>query len=82
MASSAAALKPVRSALSSQRTRPLSSAAASSGSRGTKVWTSTPGGPRKVRSRRPSSGIAAQRLSAVCREPTSTALAGTRPSLA
>ena len=49
---------------------------------GMNVCTSTPGGLRKVRSRSPSSGIAAQRLSAVCREPTSTARAGTRHSLA
>ena len=34
--------------------------------------TSTPGGPRRVRARSVGSSIAAQRLSAVCREPTST----------
>ena len=65
-----------------RRTSASSPPHAASGSRGMNSAISTPGGPSLVRASRPGSSIAAHRLSAVWREPTSTALAGASPSRA
>ena len=67
---------------SSSSARAATSAIARSCSRGRKRDTSTPGGPSLVRASSPGSAIVSHRLSAVWREPTSTALAGARPSRA
>ncbi len=60
----------------------VTSAAASPRGRGRNSSMSTPGGPSRVRAGRPSSSIAAHRLSAVWREPTRTVRARSRPSRA
>ena len=72
----ARARRPARRAA---RSRP---ARAASGSRGAKRSTSTPGGPSRVRAGSAGSSIAAHRLSAVWREPTSTPRAPASPSAA
>ncbi len=66
----------------SRATRRSRPSRAASGSRGRNSAMSTPGGPSFVRASRPGSSIAAHRLSAVWREPTSTARAGASPSRA
>ena len=66
----------------SRARRPSRRSAAAAGPAGVKISTSTPGGPSRVRSGSAGSSIAAHRLSAVCREPTSTPEAPARPSRA
>ena len=83
-ASAAARPKPPAPApsLASRSVSARSPARAASGSRGANAPTSTPGGPRRVRASSVGSSTAAHRLSAVCREPTSTPRAAAMPSRA
>ena len=64
------------------RRAPPRPARAAAGSRGPNCSMSTPGGPSRVRRSSSGSSIAAHRLSAVWREPTSTPRARARPSRA